>query len=119
MYSFFPSRGVRMSVHAFRISSSHSCGYSFRRLRLMMKWTLSPWKHSSINNPILSAESLPESRWNRSSLSVICRASRITSVRKAGVPFWQCCFPSRSSQASRYPSVPIYAKIGAYPSLHL
>lgn len=37
----------------------------------------------------------------------------------AGVPLWQCCLPSRSSAFRIYPSLPMYANIGAYPSISL
>jgi len=48
--------------------------------------------------------------------SVSCLHSSMVSLRKSGVSFWQCCFQIRSSRLTRYPSVPIYAIIGAYPS---
>lgn len=62
---------------------------------------------------MLSTESMPESKQNRRGWFVTCRASWSNFVRKAGMSFWPCYFPSRSSQASRYPSVPIYALCGA------
>ena len=54
----------------------------------------------------------PDEQW----FSVSCLHSSMVSLRKSGVSFWQCCFPIRSSRLTRYPSVPIYAIIGAYPS---
>ncbi len=35
------------------------------------------------------------------------RLRAMVSSRNRGVPFWQCCFPSRSSRLARYPSLPI------------
>ena len=60
--------------------------------------------------------SLPESSRMSSGFSVSCLHSSMVSLRKSGVSFWQCCFPIRNSRLTRYPSVPIYAIIGAYPS---
>ena len=65
---------------------------------------------------MFSDASLPESSRMSSGFSVSCLHSSMVSLRKSGVSFWQCCFPIRSSRLTRYPSVPIYAIIGAYPS---
>ena len=61
----------------------------------------------------LSMESFPESRRINSGLSVSLWQRVIVSCRNSTVPFWQCCFPSRSSKLMAYPSLPIYAIICA------
>lgn len=69
---------------------------SLRRLRLMMNW-----QPCSRSIPIFSEESLPESSRKSRGSSVSWRQIPMVSLRNSGVPFWQCCFPSRSSRLAR------------------